>query len=41
MATIKDLGRKKKKEYPGEFDDLTDEELGYQLKVNNPGKYDN
>jgi len=37
---IIDLGEKAKKQYPGQFDDLSNWELGKQLKENNPGKYD-
>lgn len=37
---IIDLGEMAKKQYPGQFDDLSNWELGRQLKDNNPGMYD-
>lgn len=40
MPTLIDLGKKIRKKYPGEFDDLDDLELGRQIKAANPGKYD-
>ena len=39
--TVEDLGKLKKREYPGDYDDMTDEELGLLFQKENPGKYDN
>lgn len=38
--TVIDLGQKIKAKYPGQYDDLTDEQVGRQVKVKFPGAYD-
>ena len=40
MPTITELGQKVKSKYPGEYDDLADEELGRRVKAKYPGEYD-
>jgi hypothetical protein len=40
MKTISDLGRRIKAKYPGEYDDLTDEEVGRKVRAKYPGEYD-
>jgi hypothetical protein len=40
MATVKDLGAKVKAKYPGQYDDLTDDELGRKVRSKYPGQYD-
>lgn len=40
MKTIKDLGRAKKIQSPGKYDDISDEDLGRALKIKYPGEYD-
>lgn len=36
MATIADLGRKVKEKYPGEYDDIPDQELGLRVRAKYP-----
>lgn len=38
--TIIDLGRKVKAKYPGEYDDLSDDDVGRKVKAKFPGAYD-
>jgi hypothetical protein len=38
--TINDLGRLVKSKYPGQYDDLNDDELGRKIKAKFPGSYD-
>ncbi len=38
--TITDLGRKVKAKYPGQYDDLADDEVGRRVKTKFPGSYD-
>lgn len=38
--TIIDLGRKVKAKYPGQYDDLSDDEVGRKVKSKFPGQYD-
>jgi hypothetical protein len=33
MPTIEDLGQKVKTQYPGEYDDLSDAEVGRRIKA--------
>lgn len=40
MPTTIDLGRKLKTKYPGQYDDLSDEEVGKRVKSKFPGVYD-
>lgn len=40
MKTVADLGRKVKEKYPGDYDDLTDEQVGRLVKGKYPGAYD-
>jgi hypothetical protein len=40
MPTVKDLGRKIKKKYPGRYDDMPSEEVGMLVKQKYPGQYD-
>lgn len=39
MATIIDLGQKVKAKYPGQYDDLSDEEVGRKVKAKYPTEY--
>jgi hypothetical protein len=39
-ATITDLGQKVKAKYPGQYDDLPDDEVGRRVKTKFPGAYD-
>jgi hypothetical protein len=38
--TIFDLGKKVKAKYPGQYDDLADDEVGRRIKTKHPGAYD-
>ena len=38
--TILDLGKKVKAKYPGQYDDLADDEVGRRVKAKYPGDYD-
>lgn len=40
MATIVDLGQKVKAKYPGQYDDLPDDQVGMKVKAKYPGQYD-
>ena len=37
---IRELGRRVKAKYPGDYDDLTDEDLGRRVKAKYPGRFD-
>jgi hypothetical protein len=42
MPTVEDLGKLKRAQYPGEYDDIkNDADLGKMFQTDNPGKYDN
>lgn len=40
MADVRELGRKVKAKYPGQYDDLSDDDLGRRVKAKHPGAYD-
>ncbi len=40
MANVAELGQKVKGKYPGQYDDLPDDEVGRRLKAKFPGAYD-
>lgn len=40
MGTVSQLGQLVKKKFPGEYDDLVDQEVGVRVKAKYPGSYD-